>query len=273
MKNILIIIITLMYCGLSAQNYRATYNFEYKRDSLSKDKIRKNMTLDIFENYTKFYFEKLLSLDSLKRKNLNVSFSSPLQQIVKRKRNTVQNQNFVSVDDIYYSFFTEDIIKWKVTDSIKIFDQYKVQKAVAYWSGRNWKAWFCSEIPLPEGPYKFTGLPGLIIKLEDDKNNFAYTLTSLKKISKTDETKNIVEKNLGITPIQITSQKYKKLLMNAYNNPFEEYKTMKQGTWVLDLFDKQINTIEGLKDITKEYQEDIRKNYNPIEIDQAVHYK
>jgi hypothetical protein len=48
---------------------------------------------------------------------------------------------------------------------------------------------------------------------------------------------------------------------------------MKEGTWGLTLFDKEINSVEGLKSIKKDYQLEIINNYNPIELDKAVKYK
>jgi hypothetical protein len=134
-------------------------------------------------------------------------------------------------------------------------------------------AWFSSEIPISEGPYKFTGLPGLVMEISDVKNNFRYKLISLKRANETLDTKDIVESNLGIQPIKITLEKYQKLLLNRYNNPFSEYKTLEDGSWNLIIFDKKISTAAGLKDITQEYQKDLKKKYNPLELDKKINYK
>lgn len=255
------------------QDYRAIYDLHYKRDSTSTDRINMKMVLDIQNGDSKFFFEKLLKLDSLYKKNVQVSISIPLQQMVKRKTGSFENQNFVSVDESYYTFTSQDKINWKISDSTKQFQHYKLQKATAYWGGRNWIAWFSSEIPISEGPYKFTGLPGLVMEISDVKNNFRYKLISLKRANETLDTKNIVESNLGLQPIKITLEKYQKLLLNRYNNPFSDYKTLEDGSWNLIIFDKKISTAAGLKDITKEYQNDLKKKYNPLELDKKINYK
>ncbi|WP_245539702.1 hypothetical protein [Riemerella columbina] len=35
---------------------------------------------------------------------------------------------------------------------------------------------------MPDGPYKFTGLPGLILKVEDAKKQFLFEAVALKKV-------------------------------------------------------------------------------------------
>ena len=47
--------------------------------------------------------------------------------------------------------------------------------------GRIWTAWFAPEIKTSDGPYKFLGLPGLILKLEDDKGDYRFSF--VKKIN------------------------------------------------------------------------------------------
>ncbi|MBQ0021218.1 MAG: GLPGLI family protein [Bacteroidales bacterium] len=42
------------------------------------------------------------------------------------------------------------------------------QRATATYGGREWTAWFCSEIPSSAGPWRLCGLPGLILRAEAD---------------------------------------------------------------------------------------------------------
>ena len=61
-------------------------------------------------------------------------------------------------------------IQWKFSpkESTSILG-YECNKATADFAGRKYTAWFTSELPLPFGPYKFGGLPGLILKIEDSE--------------------------------------------------------------------------------------------------------
>ena len=40
--------------------------------------------------------------------------------------------------------------------------------ATTHFRGRDWKVWFSEEIPLPLGPWKLGGLPGLILAAHCD---------------------------------------------------------------------------------------------------------
>lgn len=53
------------------------------------------------------------------------------------------------------------------------------QSATSNFRGRNYTAWFAPHIPFNMGPWLFNGLPGLILKVEDDKNQFLFEATEL----------------------------------------------------------------------------------------------
>lgn len=66
-------------------------------------------------------------------------------------------------------------IPWDIKDETKMIGIYKVQKAMAHFRGRDYTAWFTSQIPLPYGPWKLVGLPGLILEAYDtDKEIYWY---------------------------------------------------------------------------------------------------
>lgn len=79
------------------------------------------------------------------------------------------------------------------TDSVPEFDWhfaadstcnilgYECQLAQCDFAGRHYSAWFTAELPLPYGPYKFGGLPGLIVRLQDDEGQFVWTLTGFER--------------------------------------------------------------------------------------------
>ena len=75
-------------------------------------------------------------------------------------------------------------MQWKITNIYDTLYNMKVRKAKTKFRGRNYIAWYTSEIPISDGPYKFKGLPGLIIKLYDSREEISYTFIGLEKSKK-----------------------------------------------------------------------------------------
>jgi GLPGLI family protein len=65
-------------------------------------------------------------------------------------------------------------INWNLIAEYKVVGQLKAQKAIGIFRGRKYTAWFTNEIPVNFGPWKFNGLPGLILEISDDKNEVAF---------------------------------------------------------------------------------------------------
>jgi GLPGLI family protein len=73
-------------------------------------------------------------------------------------------------------------IQWKlINDSVKYILGYKCQLAKTTFRGRDWYAWYTLDIPVGLGPWKLSGLPGLILETSDDKNFISFTAVSLKQ--------------------------------------------------------------------------------------------
>lgn len=67
----------------------------------------------------------------------------------------------------YYVYKDFVNLNWNLVAEFKDISGYKCQKATTKFRGRNYEAWFTSEIPLSFGPWKFGGLPGLILEIYD----------------------------------------------------------------------------------------------------------
>src|SRR5690606_15777897 len=69
-------------------------------------------------------------------------------------------------------------LPWQLTSDTMVIHDVSCQKALLQWEGRNWIVWFAPEIPISHGPYKFAGLPGLIVRAYDAQNFFCFDLQS-----------------------------------------------------------------------------------------------
>ncbi|UTX48670.1 GLPGLI family protein [Chryseobacterium sp. MA9] len=277
MKRIFTLMALLMVALIQSQTHRFIYELQYKMDSTDTTYEKLNMILDITPKEVKFYGRNLMTTDSLNKKfGMNTSHTDMSGQVVKRKVNSFENENFINIKNGYYSFKTTDKINWTISNETRKVENYTVQKATTRFGGRNWTAWFCKDIPFNEGPFKFRGLPGLIFELSDTKKNFIYHLIKSQELAQAYPTDDFLESNFGNKAISINEKQKHKLIMEFYNDPFafERNNFSKANNDLkININGKEIHNVDELNTQTKSMQEVIRKYNNPLEIDKAIHYK
>ncbi|PZU02284.1 MAG: GLPGLI family protein, partial [Chryseobacterium sp.] len=221
MKDLLTISCLLIISLVSSQTHRYIYELQYKMDSTEAGYEKVNMILDVSPKEVKFYGKDLATTDSLNKKfGMNSSYTDMTGQVVKRKINSFDNENFINIKNGYYTFKTTDKINWTIADETKKVENYTLQKATTKFGGRSWTAWFCKDIPFNEGPFKFRGLPGLIFELSDAKKNYMYTLVKSIKLDKIYSTSDFLESSFGNKAVPINEKQKHKLMMEFYNDPF-----------------------------------------------------
>lgn len=70
-------------------------------------------------------------------------------------------------------------MQWQIADTTASILGYECVGARTDYHGRIWTAWFAPELPVPFGPWKLHGLPGLILKAESD-NGITYKATGIQ---------------------------------------------------------------------------------------------
>lgn len=129
-------------------------------------------------------------------------------------------KNYPRKGDIYFlthrgseklfSVLDNERIEWVLdSKSDTVILGFSCQKAYASFRGRNYIAWYTSDIPINDGPYKFRGLPGLIVLIYDRKELHRFEITE-------------VNENSVNTPIFIESDlsKYKELTPKEFVDVF-----------------------------------------------------
>lgn len=74
-------------------------------------------------------------------------------------------------------------IKWEIGEETKQIEDYVAQKATTNYGGRKYEAWFTFQVPIQDGPYLFSGLPGLILELSDTDGDYQFSVVSIKPLS------------------------------------------------------------------------------------------
>ncbi|RAR48124.1 GLPGLI family protein [Flavobacterium lacus] len=72
------------------------------------------------------------------------------------------------------------IFKWEILDESEMILGYNCKKAVTKIHGRDTYAWFTDEIPISDGPFMYSGLPGLILKTSSKNNEIVAHAISIK---------------------------------------------------------------------------------------------
>lgn len=88
-----------------------------------------------------------------------------------------------SQDMISFKFFTVldtlTMMDWVLHSESKEILTYTCQKATTSFRGRDYTAWFTKELP-QGGPWKYDGLPGLILSIYSKDDYISYKATSLQ---------------------------------------------------------------------------------------------
>lgn len=142
---------------------------------------------------------------------------------------------------------------WKLMDETKVINTINCKKAEITSKGRNWIAWYSPEIPFPYGPYKFSGLPGLIIKITDDKGDFDFELVKSVPNSQLKGKLVNIKKSRYSDAIETTQPKLKQAQRNAIAALASYGTTIIKGQEILRQREKAI--------------EENKKYENPIELE------
>ncbi len=206
LKNIPFIILIFFCIPCYSQSLEYKYNIEAIYEMISqpdstnkKSVVKEYMTLLIGERQSLFCATQFLVMDSaitaeIKRGNkfgpsfsfLNEFGTHTSLVIFKDDEKIITTDNpcrFITSSIFTYEEPKKDI-SWKVfPDTISLYG-IACQKAVTEFGNRQWVAWFASAIPISDGPYKFCGLPGLILNISDVQNYWTFNLVSIKNTSK-----------------------------------------------------------------------------------------
>ena len=74
--------------------------------------------------------------------------------------------------------------EWNMeNDSTKMVLGHGCKKATCCFRGRQWTAWFALDVPVSDGPWKFCGLPGLIMEVYDRGKQYYFCINGMQQVS------------------------------------------------------------------------------------------
>lgn len=213
---------------LDKAQMRVLYKLEILHDTINQNAKKTNnvMMLQIgstnnkYCDYNGYKGDSILENADLSKRNTNDIMNEYIAVVFKSLSERIYwnypNGKITVTDRIAGSphVYEEDIpkIKWELETGTKTILDYQCLKATCYLFGRHYTAWYTLQIPIGKGPWKFSGLPGLILEIEDDQNQISWTCIALE--NKNDDIY-FIEKDY----IKIAKSDFLKSFADAKKNP------------------------------------------------------
>lgn len=200
------------------------YRFSYLKDTLQpNEEINDYMILRIGKNSSKFYSYNTFTVDSLRQVDIN-SGGNPTDLIANKAKygrrggSAVIFKNHPGGRLTYIDHLAKDYYRyeevmpvqtWSILDEKKDILGYTCRKAECTFRGRKYIAWFTTEIPVSNGPWKFWGLPGLILEVRDIAGHYNFDFGGINKVN-----------NL---PIEIEQKQYMKTTQQKHQTTYRKF--------------------------------------------------
>ena len=276
MKKLGILVAILLMQSAIAQTNRFVYQVTMKPDASNKSDIKtENAYLDISAEKSMFYSENRIKRDSVisvnrqsggargfNRDQMESLRSSINYSIEKDKK----NQKTIYKDRLgrdAYSYEEDRALEWKILPETTKIGEYKVQKAETEFGGRKWTAWFTTDLPYQDGPYTFSGLPGLVVKVEDADGDYSFDLMKNYKIA------DFPEMNQFGNVVKVKRTDYVKQQEKFKTDPMSFMNSQRGGGISPPMragSGGSQNPADMRKRMEERVKEEAKKNSNPIEL-------
>ena len=158
--------------------------------------IKEEMVLLLNQNESVYISQNKIKNDSVKKyylKNkdlqgyqaylLNNDRKSLMNYFIWKKNNEYVYQIKSGLKIIQYNE-SLPVLNWQIlNNSSQEISGFKVQKAETVYEGKKYYAWFSTEININNGPFIFNGLPGLILKIQNEDSSYVITIKEIKNES------------------------------------------------------------------------------------------
>ena len=174
---------------------RFTYRVRIATDTVknSDGHYYDNQALEIGENFNRYYSLFAENMDSVKFKAKSEGVEGYIPAV------NLNDDEYGTYEEIFFNYpdkgeitvynrflstvyeYSEPVpsLHWDISTSTDTVLGYECFMAEAEFRGRVWRTWFTYEIPMPYGPWKLGGLPGLILKAEDADSLFVFEMAGI----------------------------------------------------------------------------------------------
>lgn len=186
MKNLFTYLFCLLSVVVFAQkiNFEPTIKVEYNSSLQLGEKNRHDQKFILIGNSQDYYFAAgqnyLNDTGQYEVKGIDTRAISDYFEERLIRSAGITNV-FVTIKDSKIRYQEKVDLRWVLYSDTKMINGVKCQMAAINKYGRRWIAYFSKDYPQALGPYKFTGLPGLIFELYDTRNDYHFTAVNVEK--------------------------------------------------------------------------------------------
>ncbi len=258
MKHLTSLFLLLLFTVGNSQTQRVFYELTYKPNTEDTIKTKELQVLVFNKDNSTFQKYKTLRSDSLFAKTniLESDLSVYEQPFIIMHNPTKKDITFKTILIDPYKYTEQIDFKWKLENETCTILNSLCQKATADYGGRKWTAWFSKDYPFSLGPYKFFGLPGLILKIYDANDDYEWEAKAVLRQNNA----NLYEKNYfelqGMKSISVKKEDFKKIE--------KEYKSFPLGNVMMHFPDADGVEIKEMKMKEKELAEKYKYYNNEI---------
>ena len=192
----MIILILLMLiarvAGVDAQSdvtkLSVTYEVHYQKVEEVAKREKDLMRLDIGEHSSQYVSVKLEFVSKHKDDIMAKRIKNPYAGYA-----TLHDEVFKNTPNEGYMRFVhmpgwvscrekiEGLFDWQLQDGDSIVCGYPCHKAITTFRGRTWTVWYTLDLPYSDGPWKFCGLPGLVLYAYESEDKFRFNCIGIEK--------------------------------------------------------------------------------------------
>lgn len=284
--NKLLVFIIIISSFANAQNQRISYLYQVVPDSTNRVEVKSEMMiLEILPKFSKFYSETVYKSDSAMKVMLEKELKSNgainiksdmrkgfFREVIIKEEPDFKTFLMTRNGQTQLKVYDDRIPVWKILPEKQKMGDFQTQKAETEMYGRKWTAWFTTSIPIQEGPYKFHGLPGLIVKIEDQDHSHSFSLVGIKNLT-SEDVKNIDPKSNFVFEegkyINMDQVAYKKFYLESRNDPNKAVRSSlgQMQMTQINIDGKMMDVNEFLRNQEKQQKEKNSRDNNILELD------
>lgn len=275
------LLVLLLNVGFSfAQGLNVFYDLTFKPIKNSSKTEKEVMILQIDVAAKRSYYQsanrlKYDSLTTVVNSLGNTQYSESLiarlpkfvfNHLISKNISTKSITVFESLQHKWYSANESKPIKWEIEAEKKVILGYDCYLATTSFGGRRWNAWFAPSVPIPDGPYKFHGLPGLILGLRSDDGDYDFTSISIE---------NVTPDVPALKSTQLSMQQFQRLKTKIAKDPAAQLRQLMLGDLrqahsmdiKYDGKESGMTNRELIQQENMEYWQWMKSHNNPLEVD------